>query len=83
LRSRRLSIGQSLADRATDRLGCPVCIIDAERDPLVVAEIELGEISFQVFCADVMIGTADAALEDREVALDDVSVYVAPDLFFD
>jgi hypothetical protein len=46
-------------------LGTPY-IVNAERDPVVVPEIEFGEIAVQVFLAHVLINAVDPALEDRE-----------------
>ena len=56
-------------------------IVKAERDPIVIAKIELAEIPLQVFLADVMIDAVDAALEDREIALNSVGVGISANVF--
>src|SRR6478736_5789099 len=55
LRSTKRSIGQPTAHRALDRLLGAFLIAYAERDPLVVAKIELCQIPLQMFFADVVI----------------------------
>ena len=67
------SIGQPLANDTTQCTGCTLYIIHPERNPLVVAEIELREITLQVLLADVMIDTVYTALKDREVAFNGIS----------
>jgi hypothetical protein len=42
----KLSVGQPLAGRATDLLGCPLCVINPERRTLVLAEVKLAQIPF-------------------------------------
>src|SRR4051794_20284233 len=83
LRSTKRSIGQPTTDRALDRLLGAFLIAYAERDPLVVAKIELCQITLQMFFADVVIYAVDAALEDREIAFNRVRMCVAPDILFD
>src|SRR3954465_6676497 len=68
LRSTKRSIGQPSSDRTFDRLGAAFLVAYGERDPLVVAKIELCQIPLQMFFADVVIYAVDSTLEDREVA---------------
>jgi hypothetical protein len=49
-------------------------VLDAKRGAVVVAEIELGKVAVQVLHAAVLIDALDAALEDRELALNRVRV---------
>jgi hypothetical protein len=49
-------------------------VIDAERNALVVPEIELVKITVQVSLTDVVIYADDAALQDRKVVLDRVGM---------
>jgi len=76
------SIGQALPyDAPNDAIGA-LDIINAECDPLVVAEIELGEIPLQVLLADVMIDSVDTALQDREIPFNGIGVRIAANIFF-
>lgn len=75
------SIGESLADNAAQGAAGPLNIINAESDPLVVTEIELGEIPLQVLLADVVIHADDSALQNREIAFDRIGVRVAAHVF--
>jgi hypothetical protein len=68
------SIGEPLSDNTLDDLVGTRRIVNAKRNPLVVAEIELGEIAVQVLLADMVIGADDAAPQDREIALDRIGV---------
>src|SRR5258708_37728198 len=47
----------------------------------VVSEVELGNVALQVLCADMVEASYDAALEDREVALNGVVGSVATRVF--
>src|SRR5438270_5233824 len=49
------SIGKPLSDDTAQRAVSALHIVNAERNSLVVAEIELRQISLQVLLADVMI----------------------------
>ena len=49
------SIGEPLSDDAGERPVGPLYIINAERDPLVVAEIELGQIPVQMLPVAVLV----------------------------
>src|SRR5690606_37848021 len=86
-RTRRLRvsppIGEALPADASQGLVCALVVSDAEGDALVVAEIEFRQIALQVLLADVVIGAVDAALEDREIALDRVGVGLAANVFLD
>jgi len=55
-------------------------VIDAEADAVVVAEIELREITVQMVLAAMLIDALHAALEDGEVAFDGVGVDIATDI---
>lgn len=57
-------IGQSLSDDALYRFSCTRPVIDAERHPLIVSEIELAEIAFKVLLANVVIHAVDASFQD-------------------
>jgi hypothetical protein len=74
-------IGQSLPNDAAQRAGRTLYIVHTQRDPLVVAEIELSKIPLQVFLADVMIDAIDAPLQDREISFDGVSVRITAHIF--
>ena len=76
------SIGQPLADDAFEDLVGTLDVVDSERDSLIVAEVEFGEVTVQMFLAHVLINTVDAALEDREVPLRSIGVSIASDVFF-
>ena len=57
-------------------------IVDTQADSVVVPEIELRDIPFQVRRADVLIGAVDSALQNREVIFDGVRVpEVSADIF--
>ena len=60
----RLSVGQPLAGDAFDRECGPRCVIETERDPIVIAEVEFAEIPLQVLLAYVMIHPVHPALEN-------------------
>jgi hypothetical protein len=75
------SISEPLADDATNRTLRPLNIINSKRDPIVVPKIKFGEITMQMFLADVLIDAIDPALEDREVSLGGVSVSITSDVF--
>ena len=75
------SIGQPLSDDAADYALGALDIIDAQRDSVVVPEIELGEVAMQVRRRDVLIGAVDPALQDREVSFDRIGVRIAAHVF--
>ena len=61
-------------------LQCALCaggIVNAKLLAIAVAEIELRQIAMQVRLADVLIDAINAALQDREKALDRVGVNIA------
>src|SRR5579863_3918488 len=68
------SIGQALSLGADQRTISAGYIVDAKRDPVVVAEIELGRVAMQVRLADVEIAAVDPALEDAKKVFDRVGV---------
>jgi hypothetical protein len=76
------SIGEPLSDDTPERAIGPLYVINYERNPLVVAEVELAQIPLQMLLADVMIDAIDAAFQDREISLDRVGVGVATDILF-
>src|SRR4051794_22826362 len=71
------SIGEALPNDASQHAIGALYVINTKRDPLVVAEIELREIPFQMLFADVVVHADDAALQDREITLHGVGVRVA------
>ena len=76
----RLLIRQPLTGDAAHHGFHPHPVGEAQLDPMVVAEIELGEVAVEVLLAAVLVDAAHAALEDREHALDGVGVDDAPDV---
>src|SRR3954471_18202723 len=75
------SIGEPLSNDAAQHAAGAFYVINTERDALIVAEIELGEIPLQVLLADVMVDAVDTALQYREVALNGIGVGVAANVF--
>jgi len=63
------SIGEPFPDFTTDRAIGPLDIVNAESDPIIVPEIELGKVTMKVFLAYVLIDPIDPALENREDSL--------------
>ena len=63
------SIGEPFADYATKRAIGAFSVIDAERNAVVMPEIEFSEVTMQVFLADVLIDTVDPSLQDRKSTL--------------
>jgi hypothetical protein len=76
------SVGKAFSDDSFDRQISAGAIIDPQLGAVAVAEIELGEVTFQVCFADMLVDAIDAALQDREVALDGVGISLSPDIFF-
>jgi hypothetical protein len=68
------SIGQPLADNPAKGALRPLYVIDAELNPIAVAEIEFGEVAVQMGLADVKIAAVDPALQGREETLDGIGV---------
>jgi hypothetical protein len=77
------AISESLTDNPAECARGPLRVVNAERDPLIVPKIELGQIPFQVLLADVVIHAIDAALEDRKVTLNRIRVRIAANIFAD
>lgn len=74
-------MGDAFADHTAHSLHGPLRIADIEHGALVVPEIELGKVPLQILRADMMVHAVDAAIQDREIALDGVRVRVAPNIF--
>jgi len=79
----RLPVGKALADDAPDRALSAFDIVDAQGDPVAVAEIKLGEIAVQVFLAAMLVDAAHPALEDREKAFNGVGMCRAAHVLVD
>jgi hypothetical protein len=75
------SIGEPLANYPAQRQFSPLGIIHAERNSVIVPEIELGEVAMQVFLADMLIDAVDPAFEDREVSLGGIGGCIAAHVF--
>src|ERR1700680_4393873 len=75
------SVSQSLADDAAQRPTGTLDIINAKSDALVVPEIELGQIPFQMFFADVVVHADNPAFKDREITFYGVGVRIAANVF--
>ena len=50
---------------------------------MVVAEIELAKIAFQVLGTDMLVRAVQATLQDREVVFNGIGMNVATDVFTD
>jgi hypothetical protein len=74
------SIGKPLADDAKKRLIGAGLIVHAERDAVIVAEIELGEVAVQVLLRAMLVDALHPALEDRKVALNGVRMHIAANI---
>ncbi len=70
----RLSISQTLARDALQCLLSAFRVVNAKRDAVRIAEIELGQIAVQVLFGTVLLDARHAALEDRVVAFHRVGV---------
>jgi hypothetical protein len=70
----RRRIGQPLTLDADESAISPSYIIDTQRDPVVVPEVELGGVPMQMGLGDVEVTAVDPALEDREVIFGGVGV---------
>jgi hypothetical protein len=55
-------------------------IINPKRNTVIIAKIELRQISLQVLGADMMIGTSNATLQNGEVAFNRVRMHVAANI---
>lgn len=74
-------VRQSLANDPRQGSRSALCIVDSERNPMVISEIELREIPVQVPLGAVLIDAFHAALEHAEIAFDRVRVDVAAAVF--
>ncbi len=70
----RPSIGEALTDSALGDSAGALDVADPERNPVAVAEIELGKVAVQVMLAAVLVDAAHPAFEDREEAFDGVGL---------
>jgi hypothetical protein len=70
------SIGEPLALDATQDIAGTTGIVHAQGDPVVVSEIELGEVAMQMFLANVLVDAIDAAFQDGEETFCGVGVSV-------
>src|SRR5580704_14514405 len=70
----RRRIGEALALRADQSAVGASQIIDTERGPIVVSEIEFGCVTVQMRLAHMEVAAEHAALEDRKVVLDGVGM---------
>jgi hypothetical protein len=68
------SIGQPLANDAPDRALGTLNVINPVRNPVVVSEIELGQITMKVFLVHMLVGADQPALENREEPFKGVGV---------
>src|SRR5262249_53923566 len=75
------SIGQPLANNASHRFGGTLRIIDAERSPVAIPKIKLGQIAVQMPLIAMLVNANHAALEDRKITLDRVCVSLSPHVF--
>ena len=60
------TVRQSLAGDVHENNGSPLNIVDAERLPVVPAEVELGRITLKMLFADRVECAIQAALQDCE-----------------
>lgn len=70
-------IGQPLAFHALQKVIGALYVIDAKRDAIVIAKVELGEIAVQVIMRAMLIHTFHATLENREETFDGVGMDAA------
>jgi hypothetical protein len=70
----RRRIGQALALCPDESAIRPLEVVDPERDPVVVSEVELGGVAVQMRLADVKVAAVDPTLEDREIIFGSVGV---------
>ena len=76
----RHSIGQPLSNDALQRRLGPLDVAAAQRDPVIVPKIELGNVAMQVLLGAMLIDALHAALEDAVIVLDGVRVDLAADV---
>src|ERR1039458_8587935 len=77
LRFVRTPVRESLTADSLQRNVSALRIIDAEYGAVVHAEIELCEVTMQMFLAHMLIGSYQTTLEDREETFKRVGVHVA------
>lgn len=70
--SYELFIGEALAGDTTNQRVRAIGIAEAERNAVIVAEVELGKVAMQMLLTALLVDAAHAALEDGEHALDGV-----------
>ena len=75
------SIGQALADDTLERANGAPLVVDAQRAPGIIPEIELGKVAVKVLFLAVLVNAHHSALENTERALNGVGVNVASDVF--
>src|SRR3954454_18317655 len=68
------SVGQSLPLHAEQHRLCASAIVNAKRDAVVVAELELGQIAAQVLLVAMLVDAFHAALEEPEIAFDGIGM---------
>lgn len=78
----RLFVGQALTHHALNGLDGTLNVLHAQGRPLAVPEVEFAQVALQMRGADVVIHAIDAALEDREIALDRIRVRVPTNVLF-
>jgi hypothetical protein len=78
-----LAADQALAFHPFHSGDGPINVAASESDAVIIPEIELGQITMQVFFLAVLIDAIHAAFENRERALDGVRVNVAANVFLD
>jgi hypothetical protein len=71
----RISIGEPLADDASNRAFGASIIVDAEGGAIAVPEIELGKVAVKVLLAAMLIDAFHPAFEDGKEAFDGVGRY--------
>lgn len=70
-------ISQALTNDLKQRNAHAVGVINPKSNAVVVAEVIFGKVAVQVVLAVVLVDALEAALEDREEALDCIGVRVA------
>lgn len=70
----RYAVRETLALNAFKGLRRTFPIVDAKARTIVVTEVELGAVAIKMLLADMVIGSDDATLKDREIILSRVDV---------
>jgi hypothetical protein len=68
------TISEPLPNNTTKRRLSATHVVDAQRHPVIVAEIEFRQIPVQVLLAGVLVNALHSTLEDAEIALNRVGV---------